>query len=71
MTAEKTKLGSGLRIRQIRSVIGYNKTQKATVRALGLGRIGSTRVMPDNPQVRAMVGKISHLVRIVDEADES
>jgi large subunit ribosomal protein L30 len=59
-----------LRIRQVRSGIGYDRTQKATLRALGLGRVGRTREVPDNPQVRGMIGKIPHLVQIVDEAHE-
>ena len=70
MNAERKQSGGGLRIRQIRSAIGYEKNQKATLRALGLGRVGRTRVLPDNPQVRGMIGKIPHLVRIVEEADE-
>jgi large subunit ribosomal protein L30 len=59
-----------LRIRQVRSGIGYDRTQKATLRALGLGRVGRTREVPDNPQVRGMIGKIPHLVQIVGEAQE-
>jgi large subunit ribosomal protein L30 len=67
VTATKAKSASGLRIRQVRSGIGFNKQQKATLKALGLGRVGRTRVVPDNPQVRGMVAKIPHLVHYVDE----
>jgi large subunit ribosomal protein L30 len=56
--------GKTLKVRQIRSGIGYAKNQKATLKALGLGRIGRTRTLPDNPQVRGMVNKIPHLVVI-------
>ena len=59
----------GLRIRQVRSGIGYDVTQKATLKARGLGRIGRERRHPDNREVRGMIAKISHLV--VVEADES
>jgi large subunit ribosomal protein L30 len=58
----------GLRIKQVRSGIGYDVTQKATLKALGLGRIDRERRHPDNPQVRGMIAKISHLV--VVEAEE-
>jgi large subunit ribosomal protein L30 len=58
-----------LRVRQVRSGIGFDKTQKATLRALGLGRLGRTRDLPDNPQVRGMVAKISHLVQLLDDAE--
>ena len=69
MTAVKRKPKSGavLRVRQIRSGIGFEKSQKATLKALGLGKIGRTRELPDNPQVRGMVNKIPHLV-VIDEA---
>ena len=61
--------GGPLRVKQVRSGIGFDRTQKATLRALGLGRIGREHRHPDNPQVRGMIAKISHLV--VVEADET
>ncbi len=67
MSAVKAK-GATLRVRQVRSGIGFSARQKATLRALGLAKIGRERVHPDNPQVRGMIGKVSHLVEIV--ADE-
>lgn len=57
--------GASIRIRQIRSGIGFDETQKATLRALGLERIGRVREYPDNDAVRGMVAKIPHLVEIV------
>lgn len=67
MTEKKS--GGELRIRQTRSGIGYNQKQKATLKALGLGKIGRERKHPDNPQVRGMINKVSHLVVI--ETDEA
>lgn len=55
---------SKLRIRQIRSGIGFNAKQNATLRALGLGQLHRTREVTDNPQVRGMIAKIPHLVVI-------
>lgn len=71
MTKKTTPSGKGatLRARQIRSGIGFEKNQKATLRALGLERIGRVRELPDNPQVRGMISKIPHLVAI--EANET
>ena len=66
MSAQKAT-GSGkktIRIRQVRSGIGFDKTQKATLRALGLVKIGRVREFPDNPAIRGMAAKISHLVVI-------
>ena len=51
-----------VRIRQIRSGIGFDRTQKATLRALGLEKIGRVVERPDNAAIRGMVAKISHLV---------
>ena len=70
MSPAKKPAASGvtLTVRQVRSGIGYRKDQKATLRALGLGKIGRVRTLPDNPQVRGMVNKIPHLVVIEDAA---
>jgi large subunit ribosomal protein L30 len=54
-----------LKIRQVRSGIGFDETQKATLRALGLEKIGRVREVPDNAPTRGMIGKIPHLVVIV------
>lgn len=61
MSATKKKT---LKIRQIRSGIGFDQTQKATLRALGLEKIGRVREIPDNAPVRGMLAKIPHLVVI-------
>jgi large subunit ribosomal protein L30 len=67
-TAAK-KAGATLKIRQIRSGIGFNKKQKATLKALGMGRIGRVRTIPDNPQVRGMLARVPHLVTLVADED--
>jgi large subunit ribosomal protein L30 len=56
--------GGTLRVRQIKSGIGYEESQKATLKALGLGKVGRTRELPDNPAVRGMLAKIPHLVAV-------
>ena len=60
-----------IKIRQVRSGIGFDKTQKATLRALGLVKIGRVREFPDNPAIRGMAAKISHLVVIEKDGRES
>jgi large subunit ribosomal protein L30 len=67
MKAKKARSAAMLEARQVRSGICCNKTQKATLRALGLGKIGRVRTHPDNDQIRGMIGKIPHLVEIVGE----
>jgi len=56
-----------LTIRQVRSGIGFDETQKATLRALGLEKIGRVREVPDNAPIRGMINKIPHLVVIVKD----
>ena len=67
MTARKAPTGATLDARQVRSGICANRTQKATLKALGFGKIGRVRTLPDNDQVRGMISKIPHLVEIVGE----
>ena len=59
-----------LRVTQVRSGIGRKPPQRGTLRALGLGRIGRSRVFDDRPDVRGMLAKVSHLVE-VEEVSES
>ena len=53
-----------LKITLTRSLIGDKKDQRATVRALGLGKIGTSVVQEDNPTIRGMVHKVEHLVKV-------
>ena len=66
MSAQKAARGGTktIKIRQVKSGIGFDKTQKATLRALGLVKIGRVREFPDNAAVRGMAASISHLVVI-------
>ena len=53
-----------LKIKQVRSIIKTNANQKATIKALGLGRPNYESIMPDNPQTRGMLVKVRHLVEV-------
>jgi large subunit ribosomal protein L30 len=46
------------------SIIGSTQRQKDTVKALGLGKLNSTVVHEDTPQIRGMVAKVNHLVTV-------
>ena len=61
---KKETSGKTLRVRLVRSPIGYTKDQKATVRALGLRRMHQTVEHQDNPALRGMIQKIIHLVQV-------
>jgi len=53
-----------LKITLVRSPIGYSWDQKETVKRLGLKKLDKTVVKPDNPQIRGMVRKVRHLVKV-------
>ncbi|HQE91761.1 MAG TPA: 50S ribosomal protein L30 [Anaerolineae bacterium] len=53
-----------LRITLVRSPIGYSLRQKHIVQALGLRKLHQVVERPDNPAVRGMVNKISHMLRV-------
>ncbi len=59
----------GLKVTQIRSSIGTKPKQRGTLRALGLGRIGKSHVLPDKPEIRGMLAKVSHLVEFKEVAE--
>jgi len=53
-------------VKQVASANRRPEIQAATLRGLGLGKIGRTRTLEDTPAVRGMVNKIPHLVTIVE-----
>jgi large subunit ribosomal protein L30 len=53
-----------LRITYSKSSIGYKKDQKGTIRALGFTKLNQTVEHDDNPAIRGMVQKVSHLVTV-------
>lgn len=55
---------SKLKITLTRSLIGSSERQRATVRALGLGKLKSFVIQEDNPVIRGMLKKVEHLVTI-------
>ncbi|APO47859.1 50S ribosomal protein L30 [Paenibacillus sp. FSL H7-0942] len=53
-----------LEITLVRSLIGRPETQRTTVKTLGLRKINSKVVQNDNPAIRGMINKVSHLVAV-------
>jgi large subunit ribosomal protein L30 len=56
-----------VKIRWVRSQIGFNKKQRATLVGLGLRRLNQTVELEDTPAVRGMIDKVIHLVVVEDE----
>jgi len=55
---------ASLLVTQTRSSIGTNPKHRATLRALGLRRIGASNVLPDRPEIRGMLARVPHLVAV-------
>lgn len=53
-----------LRIKWVKSAIGYSKDQKATIRALGFHKLQQTVEHDDQPTIRGMIRKVQHLVQV-------
>lgn len=53
-------------VEQIGSPIRREASQRATLVGLGLNKLHRTRTLPDTPEVRGMITKVRHLVRVVD-----
>lgn len=62
--------GKQIEVRQVRSGIGFKWDQKRTLKALGLGRVGRVRRLPDNGATRGMLAKVSHLVEVVEPGSD-
>ena len=55
---------AALKITLVRSLIGYPEPQRVVARSLGLRKPNDSVVRPDTPEIRGMVRKIPHLVRV-------
>ena len=60
-----------LRVTQIKSTISHIARNRATIRALGLKRIGHTVEIPDNPATRGMVRQVRFLVSVEEVGDSN
>jgi len=54
-----------LKVQLVRSPIGCKESHRATVRGLGLRKMGSQSELQDTPAVRGMINKISYLVKVL------
>ena len=65
MTTRRKASKEMLRITQVRSKIGnQERIKKVLTDGLGLGKIGSSVVLPDNGYTRGMVAKVAHIVKV-------
>jgi len=57
-----------VKVTQVRSAIGTKPKHRGTLRALGLGRIGKSNVLPDRPEIRGMIARVPHLIEVEETA---
>ena len=59
-----------IKVTQYRSAIGSKPKQRGTLRALGLGKIGRSHTLPDRPEIRGMLARVPHLVKVEEVVAE-
>ena len=64
--SKSAKAAATVKIKQVGSLIGCTDKQRACVRGLGLRRMHQVVERQDTPMVRGMIGKVPHLVAVVE-----
>jgi large subunit ribosomal protein L30 len=55
---------ASLVVKQVRSAFGAKPKTRGTMRALGLRGIGQSNTLPDRPEIRGMIARVTHLVSV-------
>ena len=53
-----------LTVKQVKSGIGTKPKHRGTLRALGLHGIGTSNDLPDRPEIRGMIARVPHLIKV-------
>jgi len=56
-----------VKVKQVKSAIGYDRRQRATLRGLGLRKLHQVVELEDTPAVRGMINKVVHLVAVLED----
>ena len=59
-----------LKVKLVRSMSGHTEKHRATLRGLGLTRVGRERVLQDTPSVRGMIGQVAYLIEWSETQEE-
>lgn len=70
MAKKSHKAEGQLRITLVRSAIGRTEDQKNSVKSLGLRKLHQSVILKDDPSIRGICNKISHLVTVEEVAAE-
>lgn len=57
-------MSKNLKITQVKSFIGYEKKQRETIKALGIKRLYQSVIKKDTSQIRGMIRKVRHLLKV-------
>ena len=60
-----------LKITMVKSYIGRPQKQRQILRGMGLGKLNKTVLLDDTPEIRGMIRKVSHLVFVEEQGNES
>jgi large subunit ribosomal protein L30 len=64
--SKSTTNAATITVTQVKSSIGTKPKHRGTLRALGLGKIGSSNTLPDRPEIRGMIARVPHLIDVED-----
>jgi len=70
MASNKAQTGGSLTLQYVISSIGTNKKHKLLIKGLGFRKLNQVVVRPDTPEIRGMVAKIPHLVKIISSEQD-
>ena len=56
-----------IRVKQVKSAIGYNRRQRATLKGLGIRRLNQTVEVEDTAATRGMIDRVRHLVAVLED----
>ncbi|MFP6641393.1 MAG: 50S ribosomal protein L30 [Myxococcota bacterium] len=60
-----------VRVKQVKSGIGFDRKQRATLRGLGLKRMEQVVEVEDTPAIRGMINRVIHLVRVLEDKTDA
>ncbi len=63
-------MAAGIQVKLVRGMSGHDESHRATLRGLGLTRVGKIRIVQDNKETRGMINKVSYLLEVTETKEE-
>jgi large subunit ribosomal protein L30 len=63
-------MAAGIKVKLVGSMSGHEESHRATLRGLGLTRVGKQRVVQDSPETRGMIAKVGYLLEVTETKEE-